>query len=237
MAYLTRTDIDMLGERIFADYKQLPCLKGQSLQRLEPEILAKNLCGLNVGYYHLSKSGSILGLTSAMPAEVLVMDDDGNRLVYPLDGRTILIESDLYKNEKQRGRYHFTMVHEVSHQILDRLYPECGRNVSARIHYSMAGSRPAYPVTDWAEWQANVLSSTLLMPVELVLSALNSFGLACGIRILNKVFSPDVYDRFCQAADSLEVSKQALALRLKRMGLLGADYLDDPYRLVNVEVD
>lgn len=237
MAYLSRNDLDSLGGQVFTGYKSLPELKGKYLQRVEPETLAKDLCGLNIDYYHLSKSGIVLGLTSTSQVGTWVMDDDGNRLVYSLDGRTILIESDLRDNDEQRGRYHFTVAHEVAHQILDRMYPERDGRMAARVHYSMVTSRPEYPVTDWAEWQANALASSLLMPVELVYNALCRFDLSQGIKILNKVFCPDVYERFCQVAETLEVSKQALALRLKRLGLLGENYLDDPYRLVNVEVD
>lgn len=237
MAYLSRNDIEKLGERVFADYKQIPCYRGQRIQRVDPESLAKALCGLTVDHYHLSRSGAVLGLTSTSQVGTWVMDDDGNRLLYPLDGRTILIESDLREREDQRGRYHFTVAHEVSHQILDRLYPEHSGGMAARIHYSMAMTHPAYPVTDWAEWQANALASSILMPAELVMDALLRFDLTGGIRILNKVFFPREYERFCQVADTLEVSKQALALRLKHLGLLRENYLDDPYRLLNVEVD
>jgi Zn-dependent peptidase ImmA (M78 family) len=33
------------------------------------------------------------------------------------------------------------------------------------------------------------------------------------------------------------VSKQALAIRLKRLGLLKQDYLHNPYALVNIEME
>lgn len=237
MAYLSRDDIEKLGGRVFADYKHIPCLRGQNIQRVDPGLLAKDLCGLNVDHCHLSRSGAVLGLTSISQVGAWIMDDDGNRHLYPLDGRTILIESDLRTREEQRGRYHFTVAHEVAHQILDRMYPERTKDLAARIHYSMAISHPAYPISDWTEWQANALASSMLMPAELVMSALVRFDLADGIRMLNRVFSPREYERFCQVADTLEVSKQALALRLKRLGLLRENYLDDPYRLVNVEVD
>lgn len=237
MAYLSRNELEVLGGQVFADYKRLPSLKGRYIQRVEPETLARELCGLDIAYYHLSRSGTLLGATSTFRTQARVMDDDGNPLVYPLDGRTILIESDLRNNEEQQGRYHFTLTHEVAHQILGRMFPEHIVGMAARIHYSKATSSPAYPVTDWTEWQANALASALLMPMELVYNALCRFDLSQGIKVLNKVFFSDVYERFCQVAETLGTSKQALALRLKRLGLLQEDYLDDPYRLVNVEVD
>lgn len=236
MAYLSRNDIEALGAQVFADYKRLPCLQGQRLQQVEPEILARNLLGLNVDHCHLSRSGAVLGLTACTQVGISVLNTDGNRIDYFLDGKTILIESDLRDNDEQRGRYHFTIVHEAAHQILDMLYPEHG-GVAARIHYSILGAKQNYPVTDWAEWQANVLASVLLMPAELVMSALLRFDLAGGIRTLNKVFFPKEYERFCQVADTLGVSRQALSIRMKQLNMLGESYLDDPYRLVDVEVD
>ena len=234
MPYLSRNDLDALGARIYSDYKQLQSLQGPQLQKVEPEILAHELCGLNVEYYHLSQSRTVLGLTSVAKVGVKVIDTEGNGLVYRLDGRTILIEKDLRDNEEQRGRYHFTLSHEVAHQILDRLYPEQTRSIATRVHYSKQTDRQPYPISDWTEWQANALASSLLMPVELVFNALCRFDLSGGIKLLNRVFSPEIYERFCQAAALLGVSKQAFALRLKGLGMLDKDYLDDPYRLVDV---
>ena len=236
MSCLSRNDLDALGARIYSDYKHLPSLRSQQVQRVEPEILAQDLCRLNIDYCHLSQNRTVLGLTSTATVGVKVIDVEGNGLVYRLDGRTILIEKDLRDNEQQRGRYHFTLSHEVAHQILDRLYPELTRSVATRVHCSKQMDRQSYPITDWSEWQANALASSLLMPVELVFNALCRFDLSGGIKLLNRVFSPEIYERFCQAAALLGVSKQAFALRLKRLGMLNKDYLDDPYRLVDVEV-
>ena len=56
------------------------------------------------------------------------------------------------------------------------------------------------------------------------------------IKKLNKVFFPREYEKFCQVAETLGVSKQALSIRLTQLGMLGESYLDDPFRLVDVEV-
>lgn len=50
MAYLSRNDMEALGARAFANYKRLPCLQGEYLQRVEPEIPARDLLGLNVDH-------------------------------------------------------------------------------------------------------------------------------------------------------------------------------------------
>ena len=63
------------------------------------------------------------------------------------------------------------------------------------------------------------------------------FDLEQGIGILNKVYRPKEYGRFCEMAEFLGVSKQAMAIRLKRLGLLKKDYLQNPYALADVEME
>lgn len=236
MAFLSRQDIENIGARVFADYKRLPRFQGQYVQKVEPEILAKELCALDIGYFHLSRHGTVLGLTSSEPTSIRGADDAWNIFEYPLDGKTILIEKSLREDVDKQGRFHFTLAHEVAHQVLDRLYPRRHRGIAARIHYSMADQKQEYPIRDWAEWQANALASTLLMPLELVMDSLSQVDLMGGIKRLNKVFFPQEYEKFCQVAETLEVSKQALSIRLTQLGMLGESDLDNPYRLVDVEV-
>lgn len=68
-----------------------------------------------------------------------------------------------------------------------------------------------------------------------MLSALIRFDLPSGIEILNKIYRPKEYERFCEMAEFLGSSKQALAIRLKRLGLLKKEYLQDPYAMVYIE--
>ena len=52
---------------------------------------------------------------------------------------------------------------------------------------------------------------------------------------MNKIYRPKEYRKFCKIAELLGVSKQAMAIRLKRLGLLKKDYLQNPYALADVE--
>ena len=52
---------------------------------------------------------------------------------------------------------------------------------------------------------------------------------------MNRIYRPKEYDRFCEMAEFLGVSKQAMAIRLKRLGLLKKEYLQNPYALADVE--
>lgn len=64
--------------------------------------------------------------------------------------------------------------------------------------------------------------------------ALHRFELDGGIEILNKIYRPKEYERFCKVAEFLGASKQAMAIRLKRLGLLKKEYLQNPHALVDV---
>lgn len=52
--------------------------------------------------------------------------------------------------------------------------------------------------------------------------------------MLNKVYCPAVYERFADMATFLGVSKKALSIRLRQLGLLEKDYLDNPYALTDI---
>ena len=118
MSYLSRNDIEQIAARVTRDYKCLPRFQGQVVEHIDPEILACELCGLHLDYFHLSRDGLTLGMTSDGRVEVPVIGEDGELILFFLDGATILIEKDLKNAPEQRGRYNFTLMHETSHQIL-----------------------------------------------------------------------------------------------------------------------
>ena len=90
---------------------------------------------------------------------------------------------------------------------------------------------------DWEEWQANVLTSYLLLPRELVFRHLENVGLPQGIKWLNRVYAPKDYHRFSEAASRLGVSKTALAIRLSQIGLIEKNEFFDPYSTILVFPD
>lgn len=64
---------------------------------------------------------------------------------------------------------------------------------------------------------------------------LQAAGLEQKLRMLNSVFAPKEYQAFAIIAENMGVSKAALSIRMKQLGLLGWDNLKDPYALVRVE--
>lgn len=77
----------------------------------------------------------------------------------------------------------------------------------------------------------------MLLPRHLVEQAMGLFGVQGKIRILNKIFAREEYDRFVGMTELLGCSKTALAIRMKQFGYIGEEYLDNPYRMLDVEVD
>lgn len=239
MKRLSRKDLEAIGERVIRAYMKLPEVKGQPVYRIVPETLAETLLGLRVDYQHLSIDGTILGLTSYESVGIELPGNEEAGEVYILDGNTILIESDLRDDVEQTGRRNFTITHEASHQVLKMLFPsDYGTRPHEKpIHFCKANSIRNKPISDWEEWQSNTLSSVLLLPKPLVEQAMALFGVQGKICILNKLFAREDYDRFVGMTELLGCSKTALAIRMKRLGYLGEDYLDNPYRLLDVEVD
>lgn len=204
---------------------------------IQPELLTHDLLGLATAYHTLSRNGDILGLTACGEMDVRIYDDPRNPELFHLDGRTLLIDRDLVKVGANKGRYHFTLTHEACHQIFKMLFPkEYAAPVRLRqIHYCTIA--PANIGDYWEEWRTNALASAVLMPEEMVRINMFAFGLGEKIPILNRVYAAENYNRFSDMADHMGVSKQALAIRLKGLGLLDRDYLQDPYSLTNVYPD
>ena len=128
-------------------------------------------------------------------------------------------------------------MHEWSHQIFKKLITtEYGivRNQATPVRYYRAGNEKNARIKDWEEWQANTLASAILLPKELILRGMYLFSLGEQINCLNRIYCPIVFERFSAMADFLGSSKKALAIRMKQLGLVKKEYLDNPYDMMSV---
>ena len=234
MPRLSRKSIESIANRIIAAYKRLPPLQDSTPNMIQPELLVHDLLGLTTEYHALSKNGGILGLTACGEVDVRIYDDPRHPAFFHLDGKTLLIDRDLITEGSNQGRYHFTLIHEACHQVFKMLFPkEYSEPVRLRqIHYCT--ENPAESGDYWEEWRTNALASSVLMPEEMVRNNMAAFGLGERIPMLNQVFAANCYNRFSDMANYMGVSKQALAIRLKGLGLLDREYLQDPYALSDV---
>ena len=84
------------------------------------------------------------------------------------------------------------------------------------------------------EWQVDRLTSSILMPRELVEQAMFLAGQNDRIDMLNAVWRRAEYERFCNMCYLLGVSKQALSIRMMRLGLLGEEHLRHPNEILDI---
>lgn len=237
MICFSRKDIERIAERVLCRYRQLPELQGISIMKIDPVLLAEKVMHLKLDYVHLSLSGRILGLTCYDETGVEVYDETDGNYIYWLDGNTILVERDLQNDISLSGRCNFSIAHESSHQIFGKLYPkEYGAPLNRKIYcYTMTTgeNRPF----SWEEWQANTLASALMMPEDILRTNMRMFGLGDRIEVLNSRYCQDVYTRFYLLAEYMGVSKQALAIRMKQLGLLDREYLNRAKDMLNIIKD
>lgn len=237
MRRLSRIDIEAIAKKYIQAYMQLPEVKATQIYRIEPELFLEKVLKLDIRYLHLSYDCSLLGLTTFEQIEVDVLTSADEEEHILLDGNTVLIESELKSDNRLRGRMNFTLMHEGSHQIFKKLFPDdygAARNREPAIHYYKAAHEHRGQIRDWEEWQANTLASAILLPAYLIGQGMYLFGLGEKIECLNKVYRPEEYERFSALADFLGCSKKALAIRMKQLGLVKKEYLDNPFDMVAV---
>jgi len=238
MPYLTKQQIEMIAARVLRAYWKLPAHGGAPIQRVLPELLAKELLGLTVLYRKIATAEHILGLTSPGSVDIEVIDESTGELQYQhIDGKTIIVDTSIMNNEALIGHFNFTLMHEICHQIYKMLFPKAYADEieQGKIHYCK--QRPRRGPVDWEEWRTDALAAAILMPPYLVVSYMHKYGLGDKMRMLNRIYARDEYERFSSIATDLGVSKTALTIRLRELNLLEHDYFSNPHDLVNIYVD
>lgn len=220
MKFFTQSEMEVIARPYIAAYERFMSRFEKRCYRVEPAAMAEML-NLKVKYCHLTTDDSELGTTSVTDEWYDVFDDVGRLYPIHLDGKTVLLERNLLTTDLGMGQHNFTLMHEIAHQILSRSYPETFRQ-----------RNPVYRKR--IEQQINRLGSILLLPEKYVRNALCLFQMPDGIDTLNRLFYSKEYERFCDMADFFVVSKTTLAIRLKQLGLLKRDNLNNPYEIIDI---
>ena len=228
--YLSYSDLDTIADRVFRAYSRLPEVRAAGpVLYVDPALLLKALLGLTIEYRHLSQDGTTLGITAYDEIGVEICDEDEDLFFF--DGKTVLIESDLLSDD-QTGRRNFTIVHEGCHHVLKMLFPRDysgGPNARRVLRY-----RDTRGYRDREEWQVDRLTSSVLMHKDLVEQAMIIVGQKGRIDMLNAIWRRAEYENFCNMCSILGVSKQALCIRMQRLGLLGEEHLRHPNEILNI---
>lgn len=221
---LSKHDIDIIGEQLIADFCP-DALK--TPMAIDIDGFVQNYLGLTQDFQYLSHSGVYLGMmvfndTNKVP----VYDPVMKRAEYiSAKARTIIIDNWLL-DDTQVHRYRFTMGHEAAHDIFHSGHYKYDPNqtaifgvesspmVQCRVDHSKISSKrkTLWTDNDWMEWQANRLSSALLMPASMVKQ-----------RITEHLDEPSALQAARCVMDifhTFNVSIQAAEIRLRGLGIL-----------------
>ena len=123
-------------------------------------------------------------------------------------------------------------------QILNMVFPgEYSGGTNARRALCYRLPQHGIRTRNWEEWQVDNLCSAILMPAQLVRKNMALVGLPEKIDILNRIYRKETYLKFEEMSSVMGVSKQALAIRMRSLGLLEKEYLSNPHEMLNVYVE
>lgn len=211
--YLTRSELERIAGTFVGKYYALIRQRGVISPAVDPEVLARDVLGLDVRYLPLCDDGSILGLSSFDRFDIRIFLDGGESFMVELGGRDIVLDTGLLA-EGSTGRRNFTMAHEVSHHILAALFPEdYGMAVRHRAHILY---REKDAEREWEEWQADAMAAAILMPEALIRQDMELFGIP-GYGVPESAGASWDNDRFGSMAAHMGVSRQALRIRLRQL--------------------
>ena len=221
---LSRQQIDHIGEKIVYDF----CPEAmRTPQAIDIDLLVEEYLKMQVDYQYLSNNGIYLGMTVFFDSDRVPIYDEkiGEADYIFVKGNTVLIDRGLLE-ESQIRRYRFTMGHEAAHSLLHRTYFSklVEEQIAARENVSLLPCRVSeepqnkqqneeWSDRDWLEWQADTLSSAILMPKSMVWEAV-------GDLIEREPFPAPYIHR---VMDVFQVSQAAAFYRLKQLQLYPKD--------------
>ncbi len=226
---LKRDEINSSAECYVQDYQET------ALNNPEPfdiEGFLELYLEMTPDYQYLSHNGIYLGMTVFNETDKLpVYDPVTCRAEFiHADANTVIIDRRLIEDEKQEHRLRFTQGHEAGHGIF---HPQCFYRDPNRLSiFSLLEAEEDIPMircrtdsifnhtstdpkywsdNEWMEWQANAMSSALLLPRPAVLHLFEANG-RTGSHCSQVIKT--IYDLI----NECNVSHEAALYRLKDLG-------------------
>lgn len=240
---LSKGDMNGIAEQLIYDF----CPAALRVpQAIDVDSFAQIFLGMEQDYQLLSHCGVYLGMT--------VFNDTNKVPVYcPESGRaeyvsaranTIIIDNSLLE-PGQEHRYRFTMGHEAAHGFLHKAYfynrmyalgSDDEPMIQCRMDGRKAGRKPrgTWDDHDWMEWQANAMSSAILMPASMVRVVVANAIVPC---VETAVEAARAYCRAIAVSNTFNVSFEAASYRLKDSGLVRNDLYMNPSMIDFLDVD
>lgn len=182
---LSKEDIELEATVFLQKYSPESLCK---IVRLDLESIAEFDLNLVIDYQRLDKDGNLLGMTIFKESRVPIINENMNIEFIKVNRGTIIFNTWMTDDLKQKSRYKYTLAHEVGHWILHRgkmldydgqisldmlLKQKLSVDENAYVKCLNRNVNPSYINTklkediDWIEWQANYWASAILMPKEI----------------------------------------------------------------------
>lgn len=166
------------------------------------EVIMEKTYGLKLDFQFIRNNGRVLGETVFEDAVIPIYERENNEgyKLIPVEAGTVIVDASLL-NCRNDGRLRYTCAHELAHWVIHKkLYTGSGETAS------MTKAARSSETDKAIEWQADRLGSYLLMPKGVVKMA-----------FYRNQGSQNIIDKL---ALLFAVSRQAMSIRLKEMGLL-----------------
>lgn len=224
---LSKDEIDLLGEQLVTDF----CPEAMRRpSEIDIDRFVSNYLGLKQDFQYLSHCGVYLGMMVFNDTNRIPVYNPGTEQAEYISAEagTVIIDSSLLEENKEH-RYRFTMGHEGSHALLHTAHFGYDPNqlnffgfdwppvVQCRIDSGKLDCKPTnrWKDADWMEWQANRLSSAILMPRRMVTMLLGDASGDSDIVYISSIAA--------QVSDIFNVSFAAAKYRLKELGYIKKD--------------
>ena len=215
MIYLRSEEIDRLACSVIQRYKEYVGMEWE-LFSIDSMKLAE-MCGCEITFVDFGDETDTLGFTAFNDMTITVVDVNQTEMSLDLTDKSIVINEALKRGCE--GRLHFTIAHEVAHHIINKV---CGANYSFKYrqlpHFEKTNNRYS---PDYDEYMANQLAAAILMPSGFVNTVfIKAFG-TNRLERIHSILDKVNFQKFCAIAALFGVSKEALAIRLQKKGMLG----------------
>ncbi len=218
--FYTRTEIDEISEGLIQVYKDK--FPDKVVTYVDIEHFITSFLGLMIEYTSFAEDDmGKIGFTSDGEAELMIYQN-GRIIPFVFPKNTIVIDKVLL-SEKEYGRRRFTMAHEAAHNILEKLQSS---KQKAYFHNEYDNERAytkeeLHQLFNSAEWQADAMAASLLMPRFLVEGALGKFAGTHTIKVYGEnTLSTSDKAILKKVAAFLGVSISALRIRLEHLNLI-----------------
>lgn len=218
--YLSRAELEEISNGLIEVYaKQNP---KKTIQYIDIEHFITGFLMLKIEYTPFAEDdGGKVGFMADGETPLLIYSD-GEIIPFVFPKNTIVLDKFLL-TEKEYGRRRFTMAHEASHHILGKVQ-SIQETACFRSEYDnekVYSKEEVLQMFSSAEWQADTMAASLLMPRFLVENAMNRFMNSVPIKIYgDTTFTAGGKAAIRNMANYLGVSYTALVIRLTHLNML-----------------